>query len=218
MGWALDAKNNSIDRIFSKKKNPVELQWIQRILESIVKPETTNLTGKLLLAHPALRDPNFRHSIVYLTKHDVLTGALGFIINRPIAQTFKDLGLSEISPLLGQAKLHLGGPVATDNILLAMFEWDALTRKLTMHHSTKNSSEELELLDPTRTIALIGYAGWTEGQLEEEITQNTWLILDSEDVQEDLLHADDSTWKKLVSRIDPRLRLLAEMPADPSLN
>ena len=183
-----------------------------------MKPEPTNLTGKFLLAHPTLRDPNFRHSIVYLSKHDALTGAFGFIINRPVAQTFADLGVSEISPLLGQAKLHLGGPVATDSVLLAMFEWSPLTRKLTLHLSTKTAPDEVEFTAPSRTIVLIGYAGWSEGQLEEEMAQYTWLVLDPEDVQKDLLHADDATWKKLISRIDPRLRLLAEMPADPSLN
>ena len=183
-----------------------------------MKPESANLTGKFLLAHPTLRDPNFRHSIIYLSKHDALTGAFGFIINRPVAQTFEDLGVSEISPFLGQAKLHLGGPVATDSILLAMFEWSPFTRTLTLHLSTKTTPDAVEFMDPARTIVLIGYAGWSEGQLEEEMAQNTWLVLDAEVVQKDLLQADDGTWKKLISRIDPRLRLLAEMPADPSLN
>ena len=185
----------------------------------LVKPESPNLTGKILLAHPTMRDPNFRHSIIYLTKHDDLTGTLGFIVNRPISQTFEDLGVTGVSPLLGDAKLHLGGPVATDSILLAMFEWNPLTKKLTLHHSVKNFPEEADfILEPSRTIALIGYAGWGEGQLEEEIAGDAWLVLDADDIDEDLLHANDATWKKIVSKIHPHLKLMAEMPDDPSLN
>ncbi len=183
-------------------------------------PEFFNLSGKLLLAHPNLRDPNFRHSIVYVAKHDALTGAFGFIINRPISQTFEELDASGISPIFADAKLHLGGPVATDSVMLAMFDWNPMLKKLTVHHSIKTAGDDEDDLvtDPARTMALIGYSGWDAGQLEREIEENTWLIQDPNDARCDLLYSDHSTWKQLVSRIHPNFKLLAEMPNDPSLN
>ena len=76
----------------------------------------------------------------------------------------------------------------------------------------------MEINDPSRTIAVLGYAGWEPGQLEGELEGNSWLVQDPSESNEDLLHSTEATWKRLVSRIHPHLRLLAEMPDDPGLN
>ena len=178
-----------------------------------------NLTGKLLLAHPTLRDPNFRHSIVYLSSHDTVSGAFGFIINRPITQSIDDLQVGDMPSALLKMRLHLGSPVGTDRIFFATAKEDILSGKIDFEHSLElPDSEYADPRDTERTLALIGYAGWTDGQLEQEISGNSWLIQTTNAVQADLLHADDHTWKTLVSRIHPHLKLLAECPEKPDLN
>lgn len=176
-------------------------------------PEIPNLTGKLLLAHPNLHDPNFRRSIIYLARHDTISGAFGFIINRPTAQTFAELDLSGISPLFGDTPLYLGGPVSGDSVILVQMEWDSFLKKLAIDYTN-----DPDVADPSRSIALVGYAGWSEGQLEREISEGSWLILDPDDTGHLMIDADASTWKTLVAQIHPDLKLLAEMPDDPSLN
>jgi putative transcriptional regulator len=175
--------------------------------------EPPNLSGKILLAHPHLHDPNFRRSIIYLAKHDPETGAFGFIINRPTTQTCETLQIPGMCSLFGDAPLYLGGPVGGDNLILVTLHWDAFLKKLSIEYTTEPANA-----DPLHTIAIVGYAGWSAGQLEHEIGEKAWLIQDLAATGHLLLQADTSTWKTLIAQIHPHLRLLAEMPDNVGLN
>lgn len=178
--------------------------------------ESHNLTGKLLLAHPTLRDPNFRRTIVFLVSHDPLAGAFGFIINRPTEQRFSELALEQPGDLEVDAPLYVGGPVGTNRVVLARLEWDALRGQTEFTHTLPmEAAETASGENQTENLAIIGYAGWSMGQLEAEIEENSWVVLAP---MSDLRRADATTWKKLIAGVHPSLRLLAELPDDPSLN
>jgi len=72
-----------------------------------------NLTGSLLVAHPSLRDPNFRRTIVFVSQHSPEEGAMGFVLNRPI-----DTEVNE----LADVPVHYGGPVEAGQMLLTSLQ------------------------------------------------------------------------------------------------
>ena len=115
------------------------------------------LSGQLLVALPSLSDPRFTRTVIYMVKHDA-RGATGLIINRPIgdvpiAVLLKQTGLPETG-VTGSVKLHVGGPVEP-------------TRISVLHSD--------DYKGPETALVALGYAGWSAGQLENEIAQNAWL-------------------------------------------
>lgn len=178
--------------------------------------DSPELTGKLLLAHPGTRDPNFRRTIVYLAAHDPGEGSLGFVINRPIGQRLSDvLPAPEFEPLGGVPVLQ-GGPVATDQLIIARLRWDAVHRELIFQHHIP-----VEELDPTDVsglhgvLAFVGYSGWGKGQLVAELEADAWVV---EEPDGDYATASESTWKSWMRRLGPQFHLMAEMPDDPTRN
>src|SRR4051812_34091287 len=96
------------------------------ILDSVVDPsegEVASLSGSLLVAHPALRDPNFRRAILFLSAHGPEVGALGVIINRPTPLSLADLVAAEPSDGLDRIVVYAGGPVQTEEVTLLCFRW-----------------------------------------------------------------------------------------------
>ncbi len=184
-----------------------------------------DLSGQLLIAHPALNDPNFRRTVIYLLAHDMIDGVMGVVLNRPSGKTAGELlpGV-ELGPL-EDVPVYFGGPVGENQLTFTAIdmhqeeqnEADDDADPLEMRHVT--IAEAVDMHDSPRYIlrAFIGYAGWTGGQLESEIAQNAWMLHDPDF---DHLAATDpkTTWRSLISSFGPVYRLLAEAPDDPSLN
>lgn len=173
--------------------------------------------GNLLLAHPALKDPNFARAVVLMSAHDA-DGALGVVINRPLGRRLDELSPDfALGPLAG-VPLYSGGPVETEKLILAAWRWREQTHEFELHFG----------LDPERALALaadsrctlrgfLGYSGWGKGQLENEMKQRTWFVAASIDYN---LSAEDgpALWRLILGSLDPELKLLADEPEDPSLN
>ena len=89
-----------------------------------LRPEKTrNLAGSLLVAHPNMLDPNFRRAVLYISAHDPDDGAIGVIINRPLDKSVADF-VSETAPEnLADVPVFFGGPVGSNQLMLAQFEW-----------------------------------------------------------------------------------------------
>jgi putative transcriptional regulator len=192
--------------------SPIKIRFSLRIMSS----DSPELAGKLLLAHPHTRDSNFRRTIVYMAAHDPGEGSLGFIVNRPSGQKLGELlPSSEFEPLANVPVLN-GGPVATDQLIIARLRWDAVERELLFQHHIP-----VEELDPTDAsglegvFAFVGYAGWGKGQLAGELEADAWVI---EAPDGDYAGANESTWKSWMRRLGPQFHLLAEMPDDPARN
>lgn len=149
------------------------------------------LTGKLLLAMPSIGDPRFHRSVIFMTAHDE-HGAMGMIVNFPLpelefAQLLDQLGIaSDIKINLDELDLPVlnGGPVEGSRGFLLHsndFEQDD-TVHIGDHYGVTGTTDALQELvrgnGPDNALFILGYAGWTPGQLESELQQNSWLVSD----------------------------------------
>jgi putative transcriptional regulator len=180
----------------------------------------SSLRGQLLVASPALLDPNFRRTVVLVAEHDD-SGAMGVVVNRP-----SELAVAEAAPVLAEivepgALVHEGGPVQpTAVVILGQFQ-DAASAAVPVFGDVGFVSGEadFEALGPElqRARVFAGLAGWSPGQLEAELERDDWIL-------EPALPGDvfsdepDTLWGAVLERKGGSFALLARMPPDPSLN
>ncbi len=173
------------------------------------------LAGSLLLAHPAMKDPHFRRSVVLMSAHNA-EGAMGVVLNRPVGRKLGELsGDFALGPLAG-VPLFTGGPVQPEQLMLAA--WQTRPDGFRMHFGIEpDRAQQLIAEDDTHVRGFLGYSGWSAGQLENEMRLRTWVVAD---VPEDLLtHAqDDSLWRTVLGREGAEWRLLADEPEEPGRN
>ncbi|MFM1748961.1 MAG: hypothetical protein RLZZ188_2627 [Verrucomicrobiota bacterium] len=173
------------------------------------------IAGSLLLAHPSLRDPNFRRSVVLMSLHNA-EGAMGVVLNRPAGKALAELsGEFALTPL-AKVPVFLGGPVQPAQLVLAA--WQSRPEGFRLHFGIEPSqATELLAEEGTHVRAFLGYSGWSAGQLEGEMKANTWIVAD---VPVDLLSQpqDASLWRSVLGREGDRWRLLAGEPEDLELN
>jgi putative transcriptional regulator len=184
-------------------------------------------TGRLLVATPELIDPNFRESVVLLLDHDA-DGTLGVILNRPtpilVASVLGGWSSSAEPPEV----LFEGGPVHKDSAL-ALAEvrngdgsagGDPIGfRRLFGDVGIIDLDTPAEVLGPAlhRLRVFAGYAGWSPGQLETEIEQDSWYVVDG--VPEDVFGAHPARLRADVLRRQPgELAWVATRPEDAALN
>lgn len=155
----------------------------------------TNLTNHFLIAMPGLQDEVFHRSVVYLCEHSD-KGALGLIINKPceISMTglFEKLSLPLLRKDLMDTPVFLGGPVQNDRGFVlhdATFSANdqpdeavyASTMAIAGGMEMTTSKDVLEAISsgfgPARVLVCLGYAAWGEGQLESELSENSWLTV-----------------------------------------
>lgn len=182
----------------------------------------TSLRGQLLIASPKLLDPNFVRSVVLLVQHDE-HGALGVILNRPLDITIRS-AWKQVSagPCQAEGVLHEGGPCEGPLMVLHANPTVSQMRVLDgVYFSTASHEIERIVADDDRPARFfVGYAGWTEGQLEGELEEGAWLT--SPATSEQVFHATPDQWDALHKTlanshlppwVDPKL-----IPDDPSMN
>jgi putative transcriptional regulator len=177
-----------------------------------------SLAGLLLIAHPTLLDPNFRKSVLFLSSNDPQEGSFGLTLNRPAGRTVGELLPDKKLGPLGQVPVFLGGPVAVDQLIFASFQWHAEAQRMECaHHLVIEDAKAAARDEQTVVRAFIGYAGWSQGQLEGELAQRSWLIQKPEPVVLELERCP-ILWRALTSEFGPWFRLAAEAPDDFSRN
>lgn len=148
-----------------------------------------NLTNHFLIAMPGLEDEAFARSVVYLCEHSE-RGALGLIINKPsdlsLRALFEKVDLSLQRDDLGDCQVLQGGPVQTERGFVLHDAMGAYSSSLAVPGGLEmtTSKDVLEAVahggGPQRFILTLGYAGWSAGQLEEEISRNGWLTVQAD--------------------------------------
>ena len=177
-----------------------------------------NLSGQLLAAHPALRDPNFRRRVVLIVSHSPEEGALGVIVNWSMEQTLANFDSSFSYEPLGKAPLYRGGPVAPEQITLAAWSWkrDEGIFRLGFGIEPEQATDLLEGGD-CEVRAFLGCAGWGQGQLEEEMAEQSWMVAPVDTYLLGGARGSD-LWRQIVGNVSPEMRLLADAPEDPTMN
>ncbi len=176
--------------------------------------------GQLLIAGPALLDPNFWRTVVLVIEHSE-DGALGLVLNRP-SETLAGEAISELGHTVDpDAPLLIGGPVQPSAVIvLAEFE-DASDSALIAFGEigVLRADAALENLGAgvRKGRAFVGHAGWGPGQLDSELERGDWI---SEPARaEDAFSAEPSAlWAEVLMRKGGSYALIARMPADPSVN
>jgi len=189
---------------------------------SLKKPVNDSLKGGLILADPALKEPAFYQSVLLITEHSEENGALGYILNRPLGKGVGELLAEDSLPRKQRNRLFdvpvfVGGPVSTEHLTFAALGWSESDELL--QFSTHLSAAEAVLyeMEGFHIRAFVGYSGWSEGQLEDEMDRKSWIshkpertIIELEDV-EDL-------WKSLLRDLSPYYKFIADEPDDLGLN
>lgn len=174
-----------------------------------------SLAGSLLLAHPRLRDPNFRRTVVLMSAHDT-NGAMGVVLNRPLGRHLGELNGEFALGALATVPLFTGGPVQTEQLLLV--GWQPQEDGLRLHFGIEpERASQLVAEEGVQIRGFLGYSGWGGGQLENELNQNTWIITD---VPADLLTCapGGEMWRSVLGGLGQEWRLFADEPEDASDN
>jgi putative transcriptional regulator len=180
--------------------------------------ETPNLTCQLLVAHPNLRDPNFRTTVLFLSAHDGREGAHGLVLNRPTNKSLTDFLPDHELDALGEIPVFFGGPVGAQELTIVSFDWVGGEAKITFHSQVSMDQVQILAGSGSKLIrAFVGYAGWAGGQLESELQQSAWIV---HPATESILSkaSNNEIWLELMKDLGPAYHLLAIAPDDPSLN
>jgi putative transcriptional regulator len=180
---------------------------------------TDSLRGKLLVASPALVDPNFARTVVLITEHNE-EGAMGIVLNRP-ADTLVAEAVPELAEVAADETLFVGGPVQPNAIvLLAEFtDPEAAAWIVAADVGLAAADRELDELAAVvrRGRLYAGYSGWGPGQLEAELELDSWIV--EPPLPAELFPDDpDTLWSDVLDRKGGQYALIARMPEDPSLN
>lgn len=179
------------------------------------------LKGQLLLDSGQLRGSFFQRTVVLICQHDA-EGAFGLVLNRAAGSNAGDMIVADLPETLKACPLFLGGPVqpsALSYLLTDAFIPDAnVMANLSLGHSLDTLIELGESFSATQRVKMFaGYAGWSPGQLEDELKRDAWLTHPG---TVDLIFdtRPEQLWQKILRQKGGHYRLLAQMPEDLSLN
>jgi putative transcriptional regulator len=183
-----------------------------------------DLAGRLLVATPLLDDPHFRRTVVLLLDHGE-DGALGVVLNRPTDVPVGEVLGSWEDVVAGPPVLWYGGPVANDSALAL-----AAPRPGAAHPSGFRpiGTDGLGLVDLDEDPQLVrtelsairvyaGYSGWGAGQLEDELDEGAWYVVDALP-GDPFTDVPDALWRLVLRRQGGELAFMATYPDDPEMN
>jgi putative transcriptional regulator len=179
------------------------------------------LKGQLLLDSGQLRGSFFQRAVLLICQHDA-EGAFGLVLNRKTGNNVGEVIVADLPESLKGCPLYLGGPVQPS--ALSFLHSDTflpganVMPNLNLGHSVDALAELGESLSPTRKVKMFaGYAGWSPGQLEDEMKRKAWLthpaslglVFDS---------ASEQLWQAILRQKGWKYKLLAQSPEDLSNN
>ncbi len=186
------------------------------MIQIVEKPAT----GTLLIAHPSIKDPNFRRSVVLLCEHND-EGTYGLVLNRPTPFQLNEV----VEESTIESPLFLGGPVQPNTLhILHRIGGQVEGSKAVRDHTywggkldeiTKLLDEKAAKLYDVRFY--VGYSGWGEGQLDAEIDKGGWIIATADDT---IIFDTDPVemWRIVMRRMGGEYALISTYPDDPTLN
>lgn len=169
----------------------------------------SSLVGRFLVAAPSMPDERFQKSVVFICKHDE-DGALGIMVNNkvddlPLGQVFKQLGI-QVPSAAEERPVLFGGPVETSRGLV-LHSSDYKREETLLIEGGMALTASLEILKdmaggtgPKQAWLALGHSGWAPGQLDREMQDNAWLVVDGDP---SLVFDPDFTdkWQRALDRL-----------------
>lgn len=177
--------------------------------------------GRLLVSEPFLPDPYFRRTVVLLCEHNE-EGSFGFVLNRPMEMSVNDL--MENMPAI-HSMVHIGGPVQSGNLFYLHTLGPHLQGSVEVVDGVFMGGDHDRLVailaaDPSlakHVRFFVGYSGWSEGQLDRELNDRSWLVAHAD--RKRIMAVDArSLWAETLRSMGPEFAPLANFPEDPGLN
>lgn len=178
--------------------------------------------GNLLIAEPSLTgDLSFKRSVVLLAEYNN-NGSIGFILNKPLDYTIKDL-LPEINAVF---KIYNGGPVEQDNLYFIHNIPELIPNSIEISNgiywggnfeSTKNLINKGKI-KKSNIRFFLGYTGWDTHQLEDELHSNTWILSENIYKNKIISKSTDHFWKEKIMELGGEYLIWFNAPENPTLN
>ncbi|WP_225975520.1 YqgE/AlgH family protein [Panacibacter ginsenosidivorans] len=178
-------------------------------------------TGTILIADPFLKDPNFKRTVVFLCDHEP-AGSFGFVINRKHNTILSDL-LPDLSGC--DFPVYYGGPVQMDALHFLHQRPDIISDGIEVANGIfwGGNFETVSVLLQNNTLKqnhirfFIGYSGWGEGQLQDELKEKSWLTTKGN--KKLVFHRDENLiWQDAIKQIGGDYEQIIHYPIDPTLN
>jgi len=178
--------------------------------------------GDLLISEPFLPDPNFERTVILLCEHDE-NGTFGFVINKLTDYVFEEV--IEVNENF-EEKIFLGGPVQQDTLhfihrspelfdsgkeIIDGIYWGGEFDKLLSLINTKQ-------IKKNDFRFFLGYSGWSEGQLEEELKAKSWIVCKNTSSEKIFDLSPDELWKQALAEMGGKFKMFANYPVNPNLN
>ena len=178
--------------------------------------------GTVLLAEPFMMDSNFKRSVVLLCEHDNEQGTVGFILNKPLHIKVNEL-IQDFPEV--EANVYFGGPVATDTVHYIHNVGDLLDGSIQVARGVHwgGDYEKLKFLIDSKLILphnirfFVGYSGWSEGQLIEEMQLKSWIM--TEMFANYLFKSKAKLlWQQIMFNLGSTFSVISQIPESHSLN
>lgn len=188
----------------------------------MIKNKVKPAAGYMLLSEPFMPDPNFKRTVIMLCEHLEDGGSVGFILNKSLNIKVCD-ALVDFDAVKND--LYYGGPVAKDTLHYLHSYGDIIEDSLLISEGIYwggNFEQMGELLkdgtlDPKKIKFFLGYSGWSPGQLDEELTDNAWIVTPSK-ISYVFDVPNNELWKKVLLDLGGEYKQIINYPEDPSLN
>ena len=181
-----------------------------------------SLKGKILISEPFMLDPHFKRSVVLICEHNE-EGAYGFILNRPLEVISGSI--IEMDAAF-RDRFGLGGPVAADTLHYIHNLGELIDDSVEIIPGKLWSDGDFEALQsyaneqlilPENVLFFIGYSGWSEGQLEEELKIGSWIVSDID--SDTILQANYmDLWKDKLKNLGETFDVISEIPDSANYN
>ncbi len=176
--------------------------------------------GRVLIAQPGLMDQYFKRSVVLLVEHNQ-NGTVGFVLNNIVDVSLKDL-LPDFPDF--PAIISVGGPVEPNSVHFIHTLGDIIpnTTKVSDGLFWGGDFEVVKALieqgklTPRQIRFFVGYSGWGESQLKDELKEDSWVVSELDLVQ--IMASNSELWKRVITQLGPKYKPWTIYPENPSLN
>ncbi|MDB5030441.1 YqgE/AlgH family protein [Mucilaginibacter sp.] len=182
----------------------------------------TAAAGRLLISEPFMLDPNFKRSVILLTEY-ADSGAMGFILNHPsdylLGDVLPDTSYSEIP-------VYIGGPVAANTLHFIHCVPEKIEGGIEICNGifwggdfemVKQLVADYQLSE-NEIKFFMGYSGWTPNQLNDELKENSWIVVEKCSAKIVFNNNEQDMWKEVVLSLGARYAHIVNFPENPQLN